>query len=234
MKLPDVVYVVKPDDINEELKYSLRSLRNVPHGNVVIAGHLPPWVKNVIHVPNEQPSRKLKYEKSTGNLVAACKSDEVSDDFILMNDDFFIMNPVDQIETFHRGDIDHIIARYNSSKHYGEGMKQTKALLVSLGINPVISYELHVPMMMNKANVLEMMKIKEEKAPEIYAFHKRTFYGNYFKCGGKQMQDVKIHKQGMFFSKRQTFISTQDHVFEQGEIGEFIRERFSDKSIYEN
>ncbi|MFF3129757.1 hypothetical protein ACFVRD_48125 [Streptomyces sp. NPDC057908] len=41
---PDIVYVVRPWNQNEQLRYSLRTLANLPHRRVWIAGYCPTWV----------------------------------------------------------------------------------------------------------------------------------------------------------------------------------------------
>lgn len=48
----DILYLCRPGE-NLELRYSLRSLRNVPHGRVWIFGDCPDWVTNVnlVHQP---------------------------------------------------------------------------------------------------------------------------------------------------------------------------------------
>ena len=43
----DAVYYVRPGDRNDELRYSLRSLANLPHDRVWIVGHTPPWVTGI-------------------------------------------------------------------------------------------------------------------------------------------------------------------------------------------
>ncbi len=47
MTHPDVVYVVRPGDKNEELRYSIRSvIANLPHRKVWIAGYKPTWLSD--------------------------------------------------------------------------------------------------------------------------------------------------------------------------------------------
>ena len=232
----DIVYLVKNDDINHELRYSLRSLKNIPHASVIIAGHKPSWVKNVIHIETDQKSHK--YANSTNNLIAACNSDLVEQDFILMNDDFFIMKPLKELPVLHRGSIDGVIQYYASKgNNYHKGMIQTRDLLVEMGIRDIKSYELHVPMLVNKGKMLTVMKLRSQLGGDaIKAFHKRTFYGNYWRIGGETQADVKIHDEREQYSdkwEQMTFMSTLDRSFEFGAIGRFIREKFSEKSEYE-
>ena len=62
MVVPDIYYpVIKSVNDNAELRFSLRSLKNIEHGNVYIVGYKPLWVKNVIHLPyNDIPARDNK------------------------------------------------------------------------------------------------------------------------------------------------------------------------------
>lgn len=106
--LPDIVYPVRPGTINEELRYSLRSLANVPHGRVWIAGHRPPWARGVGHIP--VPPQATKYLGSTANLRAAVEHPEVAEEFLYFNDDFFVMTAVQEVPALHRGPVDRVEA----------------------------------------------------------------------------------------------------------------------------
>lgn len=50
----DIVYFVKESDENEELRYSLRSLKNFPHKRVWFYGGCPKGLKPDVHVYVEQ------------------------------------------------------------------------------------------------------------------------------------------------------------------------------------
>src|SRR4051812_33004749 len=92
---PSVVYVNKVDEVNEELRYSLRSIaKNLPHAEVWVTGYPPPWVRNVRSIDVERPKGWTKYTSSTDNLRAAVEHPELPDDCLLMNDDFFVLRPV--------------------------------------------------------------------------------------------------------------------------------------------
>src|SRR5690554_4826136 len=97
----DVVYVVGQH--TDELRYSMRSLRNVEHDQVWIVGTLPDWARNVRLIPAED-----RYEKArniTEKMYAAASHPEVSDPFIYFNDDFFALKPA-SIPNRHRGKVD--------------------------------------------------------------------------------------------------------------------------------
>ena len=52
--MKDIVYFVKDTKINEELRYSLRSLKNFPHGKVWFYGGCPEGLKPDYHIKIEQ------------------------------------------------------------------------------------------------------------------------------------------------------------------------------------
>lgn len=239
----DIVYLVKvdPDNNSEELRYSLRSLKNIPHGKVIIAGEKPDWVTNVTFLPVPQMYTK---PKNVGmNMRAAVESELVSDDFILMNDDFFFMKNILEMPTLNFGPMSEVIARYN--QRYPEGspyitnMIELYEYLQNHGHKKPISYELHTPMVLNKQNVKELWD--DIKGP-LYQF--RSFYGNYFKVGGQSVPDVKIFLDGehndprytmnpLAYLENQTFLSVTGGSFKRGLPGEFVRSQFQEKSPYE-
>lgn len=225
--------MVKQEEDNEELRYSLRSLKNIPHDRVFFAGYLPKWAQNVIHIPTVQD--RSKYRNSTNNLITACMDARVSDDFLLFNDDFFIMKPIDSMPVYNRGTNAEVTAEYKAkgSGGYINGMLQTEELLHKLGITEVINYELHVPMHINKQRFLDVIQIKDDISPDIRVLHKRTLYGNFWKVGGETIKDVKIYDLQQQWDEDATFLSTLDGPFYRHPIGDFIRSRFIERSPYE-
>lgn len=229
----DVVYLVKRGNQNEELRYSLRSLINIPHGNVFIAGYTPNWATRVISIPTVQ--NRSKYENSTGNMMAACMDGRVSQDFILMNDDFFIMQPMNQIPMVHRGPLDDIIRLYKAkglAPPYLEGMQKTRQLLRLTTQRVLYSYEMHIPMVFNKHAFLHVVRLPRQNHMEIRALHKRTLYGNYMGSQGEEREDVKVNDYITRWNG-EPFLSTNDKTFAHAPIGEDIRARFPNKSPYE-
>ena len=94
----DFVYLCKTGE-NEELRYSIRSVLNsFPKAKIWVVGGKPKWyVGNYVEVIQD---RNL-YTNIYNNLVAICKSNQISNKFILMNDDFFIVNKVSKINYFY-------------------------------------------------------------------------------------------------------------------------------------
>lgn len=221
----DIVIPVRAGDDNEELRYAIRSFEeNLPHRRIVIAGHKPSWLHNVLHIPTRQ--RTSKYRNATGNIVAACRHPDVSDDFILANDDFFVMHPVQYIPAVHRGlieDVERYYAARVRENRYLQGMRATRRHLVKLGVVNPLSYELHVPMVINKRKFLEIFRV---------GLHNRTLYGNLAGIGGERLRDPKVIAAGAGFSKHARFLSTMDSSW-RGHIGDYVKAQFPKPSSYE-
>lgn len=232
---PDVLYLVKPSDDNEELKYSLRSLKNLRHGRVFIAGYKPSWVdERVEHIPVKQTEDK-KYQNTSNNWRAALNDARLGDQFILMNDDFFIMKPTKRVPTLRRlKNIEHYIelfAKVDPDGYYVKTMKRTRDLLHSWGIKEISSYDLHVPMVFDKQKLIALFD-KLPAHPPIR--HTRTVYGNYYNIGGRRVHDVKVlndnDDQDMLYNGQ--FLSTIDESFQGGKVGDFLRKKFAKVLVF--
>lgn len=229
----DILYPVKEYDHNPELRYSLRSLKNIPHGRVFFVGYKPDWVSDeVTLIPRKQNPYETKYLKTTENLILACQNEELSDDFILWNDDMYVVKPVETVPPAHRGTLNQMInwyyKRYSNSP-YTAGLVRTFHRLQQLGIDEPLAYEVHIPMVVNKAKFLESLKI----SLELEGFGKRTIYGNLNKIGGSYMEDVKIIRNLQYIPDNPTFLSTNESSFERHKIGVVIRQMFPELCKYE-
>ena len=227
----DVVYFLKECSYCEELNYSLRSLENLPHDKVFIVGGCPRNIQNVEHRFISQ--RGNKYKNTTNSLKHICKDKDLSEDFILMNDDFFILKPVDEKDLIMcRGYVKDVLAYYK--KRFGEndyslGMEQTEIFLKDLGIEKPLSYELHTPLKMNKGNVLKMFELPYIDSLSIV--HTRTLYGNLFYKDSEVMEDVKVYKNTHFPIKSGKFLSCEDASWPM--VRGYVEKLFPNKSRYE-
>lgn len=232
----DIVYIVRPGESNEELRYSLRSVaKNFPHKRIVIAGYKPSWIKNVLYLPAEQ--KGTKYQNAENNWRAVMKEPSIKD-FVLFNDDFFIMRHVSKLPVYHRGELAEIINYYHSKypgQAYVNNMVRTATMLDKLGVpkKEQRSYALHVPMVMNNQKRALLCKIAELLNPDGKDYQMRTLYGNFYRLGGAEMADVKINRPEVVPNVDETFVSTLDDSFRDGKVGVYIRRVFSDKCKYE-
>jgi len=230
----DIVYSLATNYDGEELKYSLRSLVNVPHENVYFVGGFPIWAKNVVHIPTTQTG--TKWQNVPRNLITVCKDPRISEDFIYFNDDFFVLekvkNPAKELNLYNstvQSVLDKLSKRHSFPTNYMRGMAQTQELLKELGKDEPLSYELHVPCVFNKDNFLKMFDI--EGVSNIDVLHYRSLYGNLYLTGGKDMRDVKVSPRNGFNGNTGPFLSCSDSGFVY--IKDFLASKFPLKSQYE-
>jgi len=232
---PDIVFPVRQGERNEELRYALRSLRLLPHGQVWLAGHKPRWVSDEVrHVAVKQTGSK--YANSLRNLLTACQQIQLSEEFVYWNDDMFLLEPIDRVPVLHRGTLADHVAAYYTSRHsrYVKGLAATDEVLRRLlpGREP-LSYELHTPMTMDKAGVLAAEgRCKASQANA--ALQIKSAYGNLHEVGGEYAQDVKVFKPEPVWDRGPTpFVSTIDGIWGRHPAVTFVQELHSEPSPYE-
>ncbi|MFJ7586960.1 hypothetical protein ACIQZO_06110 [Streptomyces sp. NPDC097617] len=227
----DIVVPVREGAVNEQLRYALRSwAAHLPHGQVWVVGYRPAWAVGVQHLPTRQ--RGTKHENTTLAVRAACQHPDVSSRFLLANDDMFVMRPVDEMPVLHRGPVRNVETYYaaRAAGDYLRGMRETRDLLAELGHRDPLSYELHVPMPVDKAGMLDAL----DAARHLDAVHKRTLYGNLAQLGGAEIRDVKIMRRSPGgFSEDDVFLSTMPDCFAAGHVGAHIRRTFAEPGPYE-
>ena len=228
----DFVYICK-DGNNEELRYSIRSVvESFPDSNIWVVGGKPTWyVGNYIEV-NQNLS---KYRNAIENLKALCNSEDISDTFVLMNDDFYIIKNIDSIKDYHGGPLLEKINLYqklNSNSNYTRKLAATYKKIKSLGIENPLDYELHVPMVMEKEKLKQTLQNN-------YQFLWRSIYGNVFNVGGEQMEDVKVYVKGPLVLKSYN-IKKDDHIYLSSADTSFdilfnniLKKQFTQKTKYE-
>lgn len=226
LKNCDIVYVVRYGEDNEALRYSLRSLDNIPHRYVYVFGYCPSWVRNVNYVYLNQTGKADQYN-SNYNLLTACQTKAVSDNFIFMNDDFMVMQDIETLVPCHQGLLDDRIAGYKQGDRYTQAFSlvatrnELRKLLPGMEL---YSYELHFPMLMNKQKILDMLSLWERP---LLSLRPRTFYGNLYANEGEYKQDVKGSTD-----KESEFISTITGF--TGADADYVRTVFTEPGAYES
>ena len=229
----DIVCPCRTGNKNNELRYAMRSWEaNVPHRDLYLWGAPPAWTQNVIKRPMQQGSNfRLN---TTKMMLAACQDPDISNPFIWMNDDYFVMKPIPEVPRLNRGPIDRVIAAHPNPGHqYPQGMVATKNLLIDEGFSEegILSYELHMPMLIYKTTMIHALQVYFDSRRPI--LHKRTLYGNIVDYGGLAVPDNKVVERHSKWDSDCTFISTSDMSFEKYPIGAWIKERFPLPSTYE-
>jgi hypothetical protein len=227
----DIVYICRDGD-NEELRYSIRSIvKNLSHDKIWVVGGKPDWYTGNYIKVNQSRS---KYVNARNNLKAICNEAQISDSFVLMNDDFYIINRVSSIPYMYAGTLsDRIKEREDlfTGNSYTNLLKQTLGSLLSKRKTVILDYELHVPMIMEKNKLKKVL---------MFSGLWRSVYGNIFNVGGIKIKDVKVYeKTNKFYANgydinnlKYDYLSSSDESFE--ELKKLIlSKRFKIKSHYE-
>lgn len=229
----DVVYFVKNEPQNEELRYSLRSVeKNFPHRNVWIYGGKPAGIEPDRHVKMAQ-TETTKWMRVRNMMIQACRNEEISENFWLFNDDFFIMEPYDEnapptYNTELRNYIARLEEKYGQITEWTAQLRHLADTLERAG-KGTLNYAVHKPMLINRKKALAVL----EAFPDEPMF--RALYGNYYNIGGTNEQDRKVKVVDFPVDKIRNWktISTEDASFNYGPVGAYIRGTFPKKSRFE-
>lgn len=226
----DYVYICRSGE-NEELRYSIRSLVNNLEDveNIWLIGGKPSWYTgNYFNLPG----KKSKFDNIVDAIRKIPEIEEISEDFVLMDDDIFIVKKLESIPVYHGGLLSDKIKHRQSSigrvDTYGRLLNKTMKDLNLQGIKDPIVYDLHVPMTMNKTILKNVMN---------KGYFPKTTYGNLAKVGGTKIKDVKVYNRNKEMSYDYVngdlpFISTLDQSFERV-YQDILKEMFIKPSSYE-
>lgn len=192
----------------------------MPHENIIVVGGKPDWYTGKfieVETRTEQGYvSRNKYQNAKNNIRQIVENDSISSDFILMNDDFYVMKPIDQLQYYHGGLLSDKVAlhkRFASNAEYTNVLVRTAQVLDAMGIKDPLDYALHIPMMFNKQKLAEVL------IQPIASI--RTLYGNMYNVGGRKMGDVKVHPKRNqhapepfdYKNEDSIFLSTADMTF---------------------
>ena len=219
----DYVYICRSGE-NEELRYSIRSiLKNTDCSGIWLIGGKPEWYCGN-YIETEQSGNRFQNTANSYKVIA--NSDNIPENFVLMNDDFYVLQQIKEIPLFYDGTlankIDTHIAK-NGLSAYARVLIKAKKDLIRYGIEDPLCYEVHLPMVFNKTMLSYL---------DYTNLSPRSTYGNIYNLGGEDMKDVKIYRRTKDISlSEKVFISTEDDSFNL--IKDSLHEMFPDKSPYE-
>lgn len=225
----DIVYFVKDGTKNEELRYSLRSVcQNIPFKRVWVFGGCPQNIVPDVRVRVDQTG-KTKWDKVRNMYRMVCENKEITDNFIMFHDDFFVMKPTDRIIPLYRCTLDeHIkILEPQGPTAYSKLLRGCRDAIKG---DIALSYEVHTPFIFNKELLLNVLNA----FPDCHAI--RTIYGNLYYAGqSERSNDVKIfNSKPAFDHKNSRFLSTDDPIVNiNNDIWRWLRKQLSRISRFE-
>lgn len=231
----DIAYPLRNNSSNNyiELRYSLRSLVNIRHDRIFIAGGKPSWIQNIVHI--EGLDNQIHKPLNVINKIRDICLSDISDDFILMNDDFYFLNKCTKKDLNAHGFLlkEKLIDKvtlYNIGK-FGDMLRKTIETLPD-----AIDYSLHKPITINKYKFLEMLKQYDFRYPMSY----RSIYGTINKLEGNISPDHKLFDARYIdYIKDTPIISSGDNLFKESKfhklMSKFKKSRYeqnTDKALF--
>lgn len=221
----DVVYPYRRPWDEFELRYSLRSVStHVRHGRVIVSGDPPKFTgDSLIHVPVSRHADR--FASSTRNIVEGVTQAGISGDFIVMNDDMFILKDW-KFRQQHRGTIDEYLAEGNASGGYRVMVECTKEILLAHGVKNPKFYGMHKPTVFNAAKLVDLVREFEGQS-----YLLRTLYGNLYPARSVKCDDVKMHKWTV--PPAGDVFSTSDRCARALACRNWLKVRFPHPSMFE-
>lgn len=227
----DIVYILKNDIQPDELRYSLRSVcENFPYRKIVFVGGCPEGITSDIYIPHQQTGQN-KWQKVMSSMRKAFSDESLTEEIFLFNDDFFILSPVDteNFVNFTDGTLGRRIRKLEEhikrKSNYSKRLRNLFVLLKTMD-RDTMSFTVHMPMLINRHKALEMI----EKFPEQQMF--RSLYGNLHEIPYTYHRDVKIYTNDKL-PDWDDYLSTTEGSFQEGLVGEYIRNKFPRPCKYE-
>jgi hypothetical protein len=233
----DLVYPLgkgsRHDDF--EIRFSLRSveknLRGV--GKIWVVGECPEFLKDVEHIE----CKDSLFSNADGNIINKVKEAllyDVSDPFLFMNDDHFIMNPIDieKIPSFHKGDFENYKEDWYIDTVWRVRAKQTRDILKKNG-HTTFNYDIHTPILMNR-DFTEVISKYDYTIPFGYCI--KSLYANTKGVKGTLLNGEKIVFRGpdnFHKADSKIFMSCKDDAI-TNKFAEYMFNKFSEPSKWEN
>lgn len=227
MKIPKTAVWYYKNSGTTELRISIRSaIKNLGIEKVYLVGEKPFWFKeteNSIFIPSQKPkdSQFTLAWVPWYQMLALLNGGFQEKEFLLFNDDFIILKPLDKWTDYHRDpeNYNELVAKSNRTYH----MREVRALS-KLGLDVWESphYNLHIPIRIETENLREVVEDWEKSPIKDYEF--RTTYGNKFLKKTPSMIDVK-------YRPNEYFLSTGEEWWQK--YGRPYRKMFIDKVFCE-
>lgn len=228
-----IIYPYIKSKWGEELKYSLRSLEEnftEPY-EVWIMGDLPDYIHGVTHIPTYN---KNFVQVNKCRLFDLAQSFPEEEDFIWMNDDFYLLKPMDREvigQYFYLSNVANLKTRGKTRWH--QTFFTTMDFCKELGFTQ-FNFECHIPMLFNVQKLL----LTFERFEELHKWAIISAYRN-MHMDYKKLTQLGRKKVG-FYSPKTNFRVHRESLFmnhdDKGllpEVKKYLKDRFPVPSRYE-
>lgn len=218
-----------------ELRYCLRSITKhlTGYGNIFIIGEKPEWLRNIVHIPCPDYSDKTYHKERNifEKIMAACRDERVTDDFLFMNDDHYMLQnfEAEQFPYYCQG----WLSEFMTVTDYKYTVSNTLDLYRE--INDVY-FDIHCPLIYNKKMFVDILNPLDWSKNFGYCI-KSVYCNNVNELRAIEYPDLKINEvyssdQIRKLIAGRPWFSIGDKAREGGLL-RVLNELYPNKSIYE-
>jgi hypothetical protein len=198
----DVVYILGKESrwADTEIRYSLRSVETYLTGyrRVVIIGQLPPFINpdNVLHIPHDDiygnKARNIK-----AKILRAANDSRVTQNFILFNDDYFLLKPTfaPSYPYYYKNTLPEARERNLNNFEFLRHIESTMLVLKARNL-PLRNFDSHFPIVYNKKSLRQVCDEYNWNVPHGYIM--KSLYCNTLGIIGGFKEDCKINHPHIF------------------------------------
>ena len=176
---------------NIELDYCIKGIKKhlKGYGNIYIIGENPKR-DDVVFIQHTESAKPVFKERNIcDKLLHASSMAQVSDTFLYMNDDHFLLQDidVDKFPFHHKG----ILPNTSGDNVYYRSLKNTYRALSAKGFD-TLNYDVHAPMLIHKEAFIRTMSAYDWSVS--YGYVIKSLYANTTGITGSFVRDVKMNK----------------------------------------
>lgn len=222
---------------NIELRYCLRGIQchlsNVR--SVYIIGERPKWISGIVwKSAKDDRSSRFKERNIYNKIKLACNLSEVSDNFLFMNDDHFLLDDFDATEFPYHYKCKISETMLKNSGNYRKTMNHTRKHLISIG-KEELDFDTHCPIIYNKE--IFLLTFGKTDWNVNYGYGIKSMYCGINGIEGELVSDCKIQKPMSLEEIKATVKGRQYFSVGDGGLNEemkrFLNELYPTKSKYE-
>jgi len=195
---------------NNELRYCLRSIEANLTGweQIFLIGEKPDWLKTnyrLVHLPFEESAgARVKESNINRKILHYCQRNERDSDFLFMNDDHFILKPINapDFPTHYKGALKDSIEATSRGNRYIKTLSNTLEVLKKKGVKQPMNYDTHAPIIYNIGKYIDTVGSLQFPC---YGYGIKTMYCELNRITGERYIDCKplsIHGLRTFFNTR--------------------------------
>lgn len=197
----DVVYILGTESSwnDNEIRFSLRSLcmHLDGRGEIFVIGSCPSFINLnelgitwIGHLDNHSLTKERRIMEK---IKFACQQDWISEDFLFMNDDFFLLQPlhVSEVKNYFKGDLKTIAMKREYKDRYFNAQLNCHNALSERGFT-THDFDTHVPIIYNKKKFIDVMNEYDWNVKDGYVV--KSLYANSLGLPGEFQPDCKINQ----------------------------------------